>query len=146
MRLISALLLSCLLGATPVLASGGGHGEKKSKEESAEIGAPRAPSVSMPKLVAPVIIDGELHRYAYLGITLLLEEGADRNKMLERIPYIQDAFLRDVHSGTTIARNGDPSLLDLEALAARLTRICATIVGPNIVKNIEIHDADDDLK
>ena len=146
MRLISALLLSCVLGAAPVLASGGGHGAKKPKEESAEIGVPRAPSVSMPKLVAPVIIDGELHRYAYLGITLLLEEGADRNKMLERIPYIQDAFLREVHGGNSIARNNDPSLLDIEALALRLTRVAAAIVGPNIVKNVEIHDSDDDLK
>ena len=143
MRLTVALLALVLLGAAPALASGGAS--KKAEVEPVEQG-PRIPSVSMPTLVAPVNINGELQRYAYVGVTLQLENDNDKPMMMDKIPYLQDAFLRDVHSGPSISLNGDPALLDLPGLSKRLAQVCAAIVGPNIVKNVELRDAADDFK
>ena len=60
MRLTVALLALVLLGAVPAFASGAA---KKAETEPVAQG-PRIPSVSMPTLVAPVNINGELQRYA----------------------------------------------------------------------------------
>ena len=39
--------------------------------------------------------------------------------MLEKIPYLQDAFLREVHRAT-VAKDNDPTVLDEEGLKDRL--------------------------
>lgn len=145
MRLTAALLALVLLGAAPALASGGGGHGKKAEAEPVEQG-PRIPSVSMPTLVAPVNINGELLRYAYVGVVIQLENENDKPMMMDKIPYLQDAFLREVHTGASIALNGDPVLLDLPGLSKRLAQVCAAVVGPNIVKNVELRDAADDFK
>ena len=144
-RLVAALLAVLLLSAVPAFASGGGGHGKKPAAEPVEQG-PRIPSVSMPTLVSPVNIEGQLVRYAYIGVTLQLENENDKPMMMDKIPYIHDAFLRDVHLGASISLNGDPAVLDLPNLSARLAQVCAALVGPNIVKKVELRDAADDFK
>ena len=132
-----------MLGAVPAALAGGGA--KKAEAEPTEAG-PRVPSVSMPTLVAPVNINGELRRYAYLGVTLELVNESDKPMLMDKIPYLQDAFLREVHGGPSISLNGDPVQLDLPSLSTRLAQVCATVAGPNIVKNVALRDAADDFK
>jgi hypothetical protein len=136
-RLTATLvLLVCLCGA-PVWA--GGHGAKKAQAEGAFAG-PRIPTISMPTLVAPMIVDGALHNYVFLSVTLELTDDNHKSRMLQKIPYLQDAFVREVH-GASIAKNNDPALIDDEGLKARLLRASATVVGPNVVKAIELRKA-----
>lgn len=140
MRFLTALTLTGLLLAAPHSWASGGHSDAAKKAEAAgdePIGAmaPRAPSVDMPILVAPIVVNGEMDHYIYLGVVLQLVDDTHKSKLLERIPYLQDAFLREVH-GPSIAHNNDPSLVDEKALIERLLRVCDEVVGANIVKNI----------
>ena len=140
MRLVTALMLFiCLFGAGA--AWGASAASKKEKPhaaaaETSQPAGPRIPSVAMPKLVAPIVIDGLLHHYAYLSVTLQLNDDGQKSMVLEKIPYLQDAFLREVHENS-IAREGDPGTVDREGLAQRLVAISARVLGPGVVKNVE---------
>ena len=141
MRWLFALAISvCVAGTAPAWASSGGakapaHGEAAG-EGKRVLGQPGAPSIDMPILVAPVTVDGELHRYVYLSIALKLTDVSKRSMMLERVPYLQDAFLREVH-GPSIAHDNDPSIVDEVALKSRLMRVGESIVGAGVIKEIE---------
>src|SRR6185295_3395074 len=136
MRFLTALtLLGLLLAAPASLASSESHSEKKpDAAEEKTIGAPRTPSVDMPILVAPVVVNGEMDHYVYLGVTLQLVDDTHKSELLEKIPYLQDAFLPEVH-GASIAYNNDPSIVDERGLVARLLRRCEQVAGANIVKD-----------
>jgi hypothetical protein len=112
------------------------HGKPEGATER-EIGAPNDPNIDMPGLVSPVIVDGELHRYVYLSLKLKLSDSGQRSMILEKIPYLQDAFLREVH-GASIAFNNDPSIVDEAGLLKRLMQVCVRVVGAGAVKDIEI--------
>ena len=141
MRSVVALaLLVCLSSATAAWASGGKTPPEHGKPEGAaerEIGAPNDPNVDMPGLVSPVIVDGELHRYVYLSLKLKLSDAGQRSMILEKIPYLQDAFLREVHAAS-IAFNNDPSIVDEAGVQKRLMHVCEGVVGVGPVKQIEI--------
>jgi hypothetical protein len=131
------------LAPLPAEAAGGGHGSKKkaAKEES----VPAVPSVNMPMLVAPVMIKGKLARYVYLNVTLVLPDESNKMMLLEKVPYIQDAFLREVHRGT-IALGEDPDMLDEAGLGRRLLDACIKVVGPDIVKKVDFRDLATDFR
>lgn len=95
-------------------------------------------------LVAPVTINGKMARYVYLNVTLVLPDDSNKMMLLEKIPYLQDAFLREVH-GATIALGEDPEVLDEEGVGRRLLNICAKIVGPDIVKKVDFRDSAKDF-
>jgi hypothetical protein len=136
-RLTATLVLLALLCGAPAWA--GGHGAKKAEAEGAFAG-PRIPTILMPTLVAPMIIDGALHHYVFLSVTLELTDDNHKSMMLEKIPYLQDAFVREVH-GASIAKNNDAALIDDESLKSRLLRASAVVVGPNVVKTIQLRNA-----
>ena len=96
-------------------------------------------------LVAPVMVKGQLAKYVYLNVTLILPDESNKMKLLEKIPYIQDAFLREVH-GATIALGEDPEVLDVAGLEQRLLSACTNVVGPDIVKKVEFRDSAKDFK
>lgn len=138
--LVALAFLACLSSAATAWASSGKEASEHGKPEAAaerEIGAPNDPNVDMPGLVSPVIVDGELHRYVYLSLKLKLSDTGQRSMILEKIPYLQDAFLREVH-GASIAFNNDPSIVDEAGLLKRLMHVCESVVGAGAVKEIEI--------
>ncbi len=140
MRLITALMLFvCLFSAGTAWASSAAPKEKKThgaETEAPQPAGPRVPTVAMPKLVAPVVIDGQLHHYAYLSVSLKLTDDGHKTMVLEKIPYLQDAFLREVHE-TSIVLDGNPDAVDTDGLAQRLVEIAARVLGPGVVKNVE---------
>jgi hypothetical protein len=129
------LIVGCALSA-PLALSAGHDGAPKPARPAAYIG-PRIPSILLPTLVAPVVVDGELHHYVFLGITLELTAPAHKKRMLEKIPYLQDAFLREVHRAS-IAKDNDPALLDEVGLKQRLTRASAAVVGDGVVQTVQL--------
>jgi flagellar basal body-associated protein FliL len=146
----AVVLAACLAFACtgPAWASAEAKTEKAGEGKAGEGKGekpPAVPSVSMPMLVAPVMVNGQMARYVYLGVTLMLGDESNKRVMLDKIPYIQDAFLREVH-GATIALGEDPDVLDEEGLQRRLLAVCAKIVGPDIVKKIELRDTAKDFK
>lgn len=137
---VALLALSCFLCAGLATASGGGSKSKEAKHEKGSgFAAPRVPTIYMPTLVAPVVVNGELHHYVFLSVTLELTSDQHKNMMLEKIPYIQDAFLREVH-GPVIVKDNDPTLLDEDGLKGRLLRVSTAVAGPDIVKAIELRN------
>ena len=75
-------------------------------------------NVELPPFLAPMVIDNRLENYAYITIVLT---PVSREKMLairEKMPFIQDAFLREVNKGS-IVRTDDPKAVDTVALKAR---------------------------
>lgn len=139
---VFAGLLAGVTLAEPALAAGG-HGSKKKAEKEERV--PSVPSVNMPMLVAPVIIKGQLARYVYLNVTLVLPDDTNKMMLLEKIPYIQDAFLREVHR-STIALGEDPDVLDEAGLGRRLMDACIKVVGPDIVKKVDFRDSAKDFR
>ena len=75
--------------------------------------------VELPPFLAPMLIDNRLESYAYITITLT---PVSREKMLairEKMPFVRDAFLREVNKGS-IVKADDPKSVDTVALKARL--------------------------
>lgn len=142
MRLAAALalLLTCLAGAGLAAASSHAPKEKtETRQKGSGFAGPRIPTISMPALVTPVVVNGELDHYVFLSVTLELTSDEHKNLMLEKIPYLQDAYLREVHA-TTVALDNNPALIDEEGLRGRLMRVSATVVGPDIVKAITLRN------
>lgn len=140
MRLAAALmLLMCLFAG---LASASSHAPAKpeaEREKGSGFSGPRIPTIQMPALVTPVVVNGELQHYVFLSITLELTSDEYKTKMLEKIPYLQDAFLREVHRAS-VAKDNDPAVLDEEGVKGRLLGVSATVVGPNIVKAVALRN------
>jgi len=136
-------MLAMGVAVVPAEAAGGGGGAKKKTEKEALV--PSVPSVNMPMLVAPVMIKGQLARYVYLNVTLVLPDESNKMMLLEKVPYIQDAFLREVHRGT-IALGEDPGMLDEAGLGRRLLDACIKVVGPDIVKKVDFRDSATDFR
>jgi hypothetical protein len=141
-RLAAALMLLMSIFAGLASASSSSHGPKKpeaEREKGSGFAGPRIPTISMPALVTPVVVNGELQHYVFLSITLELTSDEHKNMMLEKIPYLQDAFLREVHRAS-VTKDNDPSVIDEEGLKARLMSVSTTVVGPNIVKAVGLRN------
>ncbi len=136
------LTLALVMPGVAFANGGGGHGAKTNAPVER---VPSVPSVQMPMLVAPLVIDGQLTRYVYLSVMLILPDDSNKLMLLEKIPYLQDAFLREVH-GAPIALNNDPNILDEAGLGDRLLSVCAGIVGAGIVKKVDLHDSSKDFQ
>jgi hypothetical protein len=147
MRFIIALiLLIIVLGSQSSRASEAPSDAAKPEESAHEpraSGGPLAGSgiiaTEMPALIAPVVANGELHYYVYLAIRLELNELSQRSLVLDKVPYLQDAFLREVHRAS-IALDNDPNVIDGQGLMARLTGVCEKVLGGGVVKRIEFRN------
>jgi len=136
-RLLSVVVSVTLLGAGPAMAGGGA--EPKKDEHGGSASSSDIPSLKMPRLVAPIMIKGEMVRYVHLEVTLVLLREDDRKRVYDKVPYIQDAFLRDVHA-TTVLKSEDTEELDQAGLRARLLAIIARVAGASGVKDVEFRD------
>jgi flagellar basal body-associated protein FliL len=136
--------LALVLAADPALASGGSTKKSKGHGEKAEA-VPDVPSQNMPRLVAPLIVGGQLVRYVHLDVTLILPDEKNKKLVTDKVPYLQDAFLRDVHA-TTILKSEDTEEIDAAGLRGRLLAICDRIVGAGSVKDVEFRDVSKDIQ
>ena len=141
-RLLIALA-AMVAGIAPALASGapakksGGHGEKAEA-------VPEIPFLKMPRLVAPLMVKGEMVRYVHFEVTFLLPDDSNKKMLMDKVPYIQDAFVRDVH-GATILKSEETQEIDAAGLRGRLLAIVTRLAGPGIVKDIEFRDVSKDF-
>jgi flagellar basal body-associated protein FliL len=92
--------------------------------------------VEMPPLLAPVIVDNRLDSYAYITIQLT---PAARDKVLlirEKVPFLQDGFLREVNQAP-IGKANDPKAVDQEALKKRLLARLNQILPKGTVSDLK---------
>ena len=75
--------------------------------------------VTLPTILAPMIVESRTENYAYITIVLKPAAPAGILAIREKVPFLQDAFLRELN-GATIVKTGDPKAVDETALKARL--------------------------
>jgi hypothetical protein len=75
--------------------------------------------VALPTILAPMIVDSRIENYAYITIVLKPATPAGILTIREKVPFLQDAFLRELN-GATIVKADDPKSVDETALKARL--------------------------
>ena len=75
--------------------------------------------VALPTILAPMIVDSRTENYAYVTIALKPASPAGVLTIREKVPFLQDAFLRELN-GATIVKADDPKAVDEAALKARL--------------------------
>lgn len=129
--MLLAVMLPAGLGLSAMAAETGGHGD-------ASTGGAPGTNVDMPYLMAPVTgEDGKLTGYAYISSRLTAASGAAVLTVREKLPFIQDAFVRDVNDHQ-VTPSGQPDQVDMPALEARLLADARGVVGAGKVKAITI--------
>jgi len=137
MRKAAILVLAVAL-ALPVFAAFAAE----EKKEAAANGDPKkgAPgtNVDMPYLMAPMTdAEGKLSGYAYLSTRLRAASEANALAVREKLPFIQDAMVRDVNN-TTVAVPEDLEKVDVPSVESRLLADAAKVMGAGKVKQITI--------
>ena len=92
--------------------------------------------IEMPVLIAPMVVNGRLEGYAYITISLTPSSAAHIFELRSKVPYLQDAFLREVNHGS-IVKPGDPKAVDTDALKIRLMARMKGLVPPDWVSGFK---------
>lgn len=92
--------------------------------------------VTMPIILAPMVVDSQLENYAYITIVLKPAAPAGVLTIREKVPFLQDAFLRELN-GTPIVRTDDPKSVDEGALRTRLLARVNQILPPGTVAELK---------
>lgn len=139
------LLIFGLLG---LLLLGGGGGAywwfmmRDAGEEAAEAEPPpQDPPVflELDSLTIPVIRSGSIARYVLLKITLEVEDQGARDEVVDRMPRLKDAFLRDLHDYFASIPLDSP--VNVRTVKQRLQRVADRQAGPGVVKDVLIQGA-----
>ncbi|MCR9219585.1 MAG: hypothetical protein NXI21_05100 [Alphaproteobacteria bacterium] len=139
------LLIFGLLG---LLLLGGGGGAywwfmlRDAGEEAAEAEPPpQDPPVflELDSLTIPVIRSGSIVKYVLLKITLEVEDQGARDEVVDRMPRLKDAFLRDLHDYFASIPLDSP--VNVRTVKQRLQRVADRQAGPGVVKDVLIQGA-----
>jgi len=106
-------------------------------EEGGKGGKPGT-NVPMDYLMAPLTGPaGKLIGYAYVTSRLTAASEAFVVPVRDKLPFIQDAFVRDVNA-KGIATADDPQAVDVPALEARLMADAVKVMGPGKIKMLTV--------
>lgn len=130
---LSVLALAVVLASAPAFASGG-----EEKPSGGSLGGEDL-TVELPMLVAPVTVNDHLYHYAYMRVMLEAKDSATVDTARDKIPYIMDAMLRDLHAAS-IALNGNPEEIDGEGLKTRLLAVANATIGAGSFKSLKFRD------
>ena len=75
--------------------------------------------VTLPTILAPMVVDDRLENYAYITIVLKPAAPAGVLAIREKVPFLQDAFLRELNAAA-IVKDDDPKSVDEAAIKTRL--------------------------
>jgi hypothetical protein len=75
--------------------------------------------VTLPTILAPMVVDDRLESYAYITIVLKPAAPAGVLAIREKVPFLQDVFLRELNAASTVKAD-DPKSVDETALRPRL--------------------------
>jgi hypothetical protein len=127
----AAILILLAVMATAATAAEGEHPDAKK-------GGLPGTNIDMPFLMAPLTnADGKLTGYAYISSRMTATSEAYALTVREKLPFIQDAFVRDVND-TGVAVAEDPEQVDVPGVEARLLADARKVIGAAKVKAITI--------
>ena len=103
--------------------------------QAQEKGGAPGTNVDMPFLMAPMTdADGKLTGYAYISTRLTASSDADALVVRDKLPFIQDALVRDVN-GESVAMAADPAPgRSCRRVEARLLADARRMIGAAKVK------------
>jgi hypothetical protein len=139
MRLIPLLLVGL---AVPVLAAAPATAPAARPVKALQCDGPVGTNQNLPHLMAPLEKDGTLYGYAYITSCVVVSSESAISQIGDKIPYIQDAFVRDVNA-TPITKPGDDGnpVVDAPALQARLLADARRVMGKdNKIRQLVITD------
>jgi len=122
--------------AIPALAFVTAFGLSAARADDAPAKPPEIVDIEMPVIIAPMVVNGRLESYAYLTISLTPSSSAHIFELRSKVPYLQDAFLREVNRAS-IVKPDDPKAVDADALKARLVARLRAIVPPETVSDFK---------
>lgn len=125
--------LACLLAV--LLPPMAGHAAES--EGGAEGTANGPANVVLPQILAPMTVQNRLMGYAYLTVALAPSTPDKVGLIREKMPFLQDSFLRLVNRGT-IAKTGDTKTVDTEEVKKRLETGMAAILPAGTVSELKI--------
>jgi hypothetical protein len=126
----AAILAGLLALALPAFAA--------DKAEDGKKGGAPGTNVDLQYLMAPLLDgDGKLTGYAYISARLTAASDTDTLVVRDKMPFIQDALVRDVNAAQVTA-TGDPQKVDIEGVEARFLAGARRIVGAARVKVITV--------
>jgi hypothetical protein len=131
----AAILAMLAFAAFPGFAA---EEKKEAGKEAGTKGGKAGTNVDMPFLMAPLTNeDGKLTGYAYISSRLTAASEATTLIVREKIPYIQDAMVRDVN-GADVSAAEDREQVDIPKLEARLMADARKVLGAGKVKQITV--------
>jgi hypothetical protein len=130
--LFHSLLLACCLVLTGAVV----QADEPVAEEPRGGLFSQGRNVDMPALIAPIVREGRLRGYAYVTLQLVVRE-RDLWRVREHIPFIQDAFVREVY-GPGILVSDENDDIDPLSLEGRLLERARAVMGRDIVLAIRM--------
>lgn len=127
-RFLLPLLPLLFFAAAPALAAG---------DEAPKPGPPGT-NVELEYLMAPLTgPGGKLLGYAYISPRLTVTAEIHAASVREKVPFIQDAFIRDVNA-KGVAKSEDPQTVNIRDVESRLLANAIKVMGPGKVKTITV--------
>ena len=93
--------------------------------------------VPIPTVIAPVLCNDRLTAHLYIYIAAITADGSDANEVKKRLPYVQDALVRDVNDHTMVIPNPDADP-DTKSMIARFKTVINAAVGKPLVTEIQV--------
>jgi hypothetical protein len=127
MRVIALITGMLLLASTHAGVA------EDAKKPDAKLGT----SVEMPYLIAPLSSAEGLLAYAYISCRIVGSSQAAAIEIQAKVPFIQDAFVRDVNA-SSIGKPDDPMSVDRATLGPRLLALVKKVMGPGKVTDLTL--------
>ena len=96
--------------------------------------------VRMEKFTVPLMYKGRVLRYVVMDLNLQVDGNDEKLQVVQSLPIIRDALLRDV-SEHTIASSNNPNVIDFEGFTERVTRIGNEIMHEKLIKKTLVVEA-----
>jgi len=94
-------------------------------------------AIALSPVALPIIVDGHLANYVFVSVKVWLTPHADLLSLRDKEPYLRDALVRAGHR-TPFVVKGDLNRIDEAKLSASLQRDAVAIIGPGLVKNVQV--------
>jgi len=93
--------------------------------------------VPIPTIIAPVLCNDRLTAHLYIYVAAITADGSAANEVKKRLPYVQDALVREVNSHALAIPNPDADP-DTKAMIARFKTVINAAVGKPLVTEIQV--------
>lgn len=140
-----------ILGVVALLALGGAGGlyatgmldeviGKRAAEAAAAVAGDQSYFVNLDPLTVPVTGDERLRSGVLLRVTLEVPDIATKNDVMQVLPRINDAILREFYARPAGRPDGS-EFIDLEQATSRIGRIVDGVVGEGRVRGVLLEKA-----